>query len=159
MPARGSRLRNRTRAREAALQVLYQLDLRGTEILGELDALLRHLLAPMETDPSVTRFARDLVTGCWDHRAELDQRIRQIAENWDLDRMAVVDRSVLRMAAFELLYVADVPPKVAINEAIDLAKRYSTADSGAFVNGILDKILMDRDKASVPSDSEGHEQP
>jgi transcription antitermination factor NusB len=140
-------LRKRTQAREAALQVLYLLDLLGERVLGELDAVLRWLLDPAQTDPSVTRFARDLVAGTWEHRAELDRRIRSIAEHWDLDRMAVVDRSVLRLAAYELLFGSGVPDKVAINEAIDLAKRFSTADSGAFVNGILDKIRVEKEQA------------
>jgi len=140
-------LRKRTQAREAALQVLYLLDLLGEGVLGELDAVLRWLLEPTQTDPSVAQFARALVTGTWEQRAELDRRIRSIAEHWDLDRMAVVDRSVLRLAAYELLFGSDVPDKVAINEAIDLAKRFSTADSGAFVNGILDKIRVGKGQA------------
>ncbi len=148
-------MRKRTQAREAALQVLYQLDLRGAEVLEDLDALLRRLLDPKETDPTVAQFARGLVLGCWARRAELDTRIRAIAANWDLDRMATVDRNVLRMAAFELLFRDDVPPKVAINEAIDLAKRYSTADSGSFVNGILDKIRIEREQAPGSNEQEG----
>ncbi len=119
----------------------------GTESLDGLDATLRRLLDPKDTDPTVTQFARGLVTGCWEHRAELDSRIRAIAEHWELDRMAVVDRNILRMAAYELLFLDDVPAKVAINEAVDLAKRYSTGDSGAFVNGILDKIRAEKEQA------------
>jgi transcription antitermination factor NusB len=130
-----------------ALQVLYQVDLLGTEILDALDSVLSRLVNPQEADPSVARFARELVLGCWEHRAELDQRIQAVAQNWDLGRMATVDRNVLRLAAYELLFGDDVPAKVAINEAIDLAKRFSTADSGAFVNGILDKIRIEREQA------------
>lgn len=137
-------MRKRTLAREAAIQVLYQLDLRGEEVLDELDQVLDHVLAEADPDPGVRQFARRLVTGCWARRAELDERIRAIAENWDLGRMAAVDRTILRLAAYELLFGGDVPPKVAINEAIDLAKRFSTADSGAFVNGILDRIHTER---------------
>lgn len=150
-------MRKRTQAREAALQVLYQLDLRGAEVLGDLEAILGRLLDALATDPSVVEFARGLVLGCWARRAELDQRIRAIAENWDLDRMATVDRNVLRMAAFELLFRDDVPPKVAINEAIDLAKRFSTADSGSFVNGILDKIRIEREAATGAHEPGGPE--
>lgn len=146
-PAGGRQLRKRTRAREAALQALYQADVLGAESLDGLDATLKWLLDPAETDPSVIEFARALVTGCWEHRAELDRRIRAIAEHWELDRMAIVDRNILRMGAYELLFSSDVPPKVAINEAIDLAKRYSTADSGAFVNGILDRIRAEKERA------------
>lgn len=139
-------MRNRTRAREAALQILYQMDVLGTESLDGLDSILRHLLDASEADPSVARFARELVTGCWEHRAELDARIRALAQHWEIGRMATIDRNILRMAAFELLYSKDVPPKVAINEAIELAKLYSTADSGSFVNGILDKILSGKEQ-------------
>jgi transcription antitermination factor NusB len=145
-------LRKRTRARELALQVLYQLDLLGVEVLAELDPLLARLQEPGETDPGVRRFAHDLIEGCWGHRGELDARIAAVAENWDIHRMAFVDRNVLRLATYELLFLDDVPPKVAINEAIDLAKRFSTADSGAFVNGILDRIRMESERTAGGAD-------
>jgi transcription antitermination factor NusB len=136
-------LRRRTRARELALQFLYQWDQRGQEVIQNLTAFV----VDGDRDPSVQRFARDLVTGVIDKAAEIDQIIVGVAENWDLHRMAVVDRNVLRLATYELLYLADIPPKVSINEAIDLAKKFSTAESGAFVNGILDKIRKQcRDK-------------
>jgi transcription antitermination factor NusB len=136
-------LRKRTRARELALQALYQLDLRGPEVLEDIE----RLIALGDPQPDVRAFARTLVHGAWEHREELDQRIGAVAENWDVRRMAVVDRNVLRLASYELLYLDDVPPKVSINEAIDLAKRYSTADSGAFVNGILDRIRAQAEEA------------
>jgi len=148
-------LRKRTRAREAALQVLYQLDLLGAETLDGVSEALHWLLAPEEADPDVQRFARELVVGCWQRRAELDASIRAVAENWALERMAVVDRNILRLASYELLFLTDVPPKVAINEAIDLAKRYSTADSGAFVNGILDRIRSERERAAQAQETNG----
>jgi len=136
-------LRKRTRARELALQALYQLDLRGAEVLGDIE----RFLSEREAEPEVRAFARLLIDGCWQHLAELDTAIAAIAENWDIRRMAVVDRNVLRLASFELLFLDDVPPKVSINEAIDLAKRFSTADSGAFVNGILDRIRSQAEDA------------
>ena len=129
-------LRRRTRARELALQFLYQWDQRGEEVVDSLTAFVTE----GDHDPSVQRFARDLVIGVIGKAAEIDQEIIGVAENWELHRMAVVDRNVLRLATYELLYLADIPPKVSINEAIDLAKKFSTAESGAFVNGILDKI-------------------
>ena len=135
-------LRKRTRARELALQVLYQLDLRGAEVLDQLD----HILAASDAEPDVRRFARELILGSWTNRGRLDARIAAAAEHWDIHRMAVVDRNILRLASFELLFAEDVPPKVAINEAIDLAKRYSTTDSGAFVNGILDHIRIEHEE-------------
>ena len=75
-----------------------------------------------------------------EHRAELDQHIVQFAQNWDLKRMAVVDRNILRLAIYEMYFRDDIPPIVSINEAVDIAKKFSTGDSGKFVNGILDKI-------------------
>ena len=129
-------LRKRTRARELALQFLYQWDQRGAEVL---DGLTDFVVAG-DRDPAVQRFARDLVRGVIDNLPAIDQGIAEVAENWEIHRMAVVDRNVLRLASFELMFQPDIPPKVSINEAIDLAKKYSTAESGAFVNGILDKI-------------------
>ena len=137
-------MRRRTRARRLALEVLYQADLLGPGVVEE------GLSSPMHvrSGPGVgkrtsdaRRFADQLVRGVIEHRDEIDARIRAVAENWDLARMAAVDRNVLRLGAYELLYRDDIPPKVSINEAVELAKRYSTADSGTFVNGILDRIM------------------
>ena len=140
-------LRKRSRARELALQGLYQVDLRGEEVADDV----RRWLAEATAEPEVREFARQLVDGCLACRDELDARIASVAQNWEIRRMAVVDRNILRLASYELLYLDDVPVKVSINEAIDLAKRYSTADSGAFVNGILDRIRLDGE--SVASDA------
>jgi len=129
-------MKKRTRARELALQFLYQLDLLGDDLLSEAAGFLRS----EEPDRTAREFATQLVQGVADHRSELDDEIRAVAQNWEIARMAVIDRNVLRMAAFELFHCPDVPPKVAINEAIELGKRFSTQNSGAFINGILDKI-------------------
>jgi len=129
-------VRKRTRARELAVQLLYQWDQRGEEALEDLD----WLIASGDQDPDVREFARGLITGVIGNVETVDAKIIEVAENWDIHRMAVVDRNVLRLAAYELIFLPDIPPKVSINEAIDLAKKFSTADSGAFVNGILDKI-------------------
>ena len=129
-------LRKRTRARELALRALYLIDVRGPGVQEEVARFLES-----ETDDhDVLSFARELVGGCSRRRDELDERIAAIAENWRIQRMAVVDRNILRIGAYEMLALPDIPPKVSINEAIDLAKKYSTADSGAFVNGILDRL-------------------
>ena len=85
-------------------------------------------------------FAERIVLGTEEHLKTIDQKITQYAENWDLKRMAVVDRNILRFSVYELLYMDDIPPKVAINEAVNLAKKYSELEAGKFVNGILDKI-------------------
>lgn len=129
-------MKKRTRGRELALQLLYQMDLRGEDLLPEA----RQFLAAEEGDRETRAFAERLVDGTREHRAEIDAVIRGVAQNWEIGRMAVIDRNVLRLATYELLHCRDVPPKVAINEAIELGKRYSTANSGAFINGILDKI-------------------
>ena len=129
-------MKKRTRARELALQFLYQLDLRGPDLLGEAKSFFRD----EEPDKAAREFAAQLVNGVVAHKEELDQVIRGVAQNWEIARMAVIDRNVLRMAAFELFHCPDVPPKVAINEAIELGKRFSTQNSGAFINGILDKV-------------------
>lgn len=129
-------MRRRTRAREISIQFLYQIDLRSDEVLDDLAEFLNQ----ESKDREVKEFALRLVTGTNEVRAEIDQRLRAVARNWDLDRMAAIDRNILRMAIFELLYCDDIPPKVTINEAIELGKKYSTANSGAFINGILDRV-------------------
>ncbi len=85
-----------------------------------------------------------LVQGVWEHQAEIDLLIQKHSENWRLERMSRVDCNILRIAVFELVHCPDVPPRAAINEAIDLGKHFSTEESGAFINGILDSIFMDR---------------
>lgn len=129
-------MKNRTRARELALQFLYQLDLVGEHVLEDLPAFLRQ----EESDAEACRFAKRIALGTHERHAAIDEVIQRVAQNWQISRMAVIDRNVLRLATYELLYCDDIPPKVAINEAIELGKRYSTANSGAFINGILDKI-------------------
>jgi N utilization substance protein B len=98
-------------------------------------------LPPPSADETATRlFAEKLIRGVLEKRETLDEHIRKHAENWDLRRMAVVDRNILRLAIYEMLFRNDIPPVVSINEAVDVAKRFSTRDSGKFVNGILDKV-------------------
>ena len=129
-------MRRRTLSREIVLQVLYQLEIRGNEVIDEVDAFC----IEQGKDAEVSDFAMKLVKGCIQKMKEIDKRIIDISENWELQRMPVVDKNILRLACYELFYMDDVPPKVSINEAIDLAKKYSTEKSGLFVNGILDKI-------------------
>src|SRR5262245_33268931 len=143
-------MKKRTRARELALQFLYQLDLCGKEVLPDAKSFFRS----QEDDQSAREFAIQLVLGVVAHQDEIDHAICAVAQNWELTRMAAIDRNVLRMAAYELLCCADIPPKVAINEAIELGKRYSTQNSGAFINGILDKI-KDLDRAPGAAPAEG----
>jgi len=138
-------VKKRTRARELALQALYQLDIQGDDFASEVGSFL----ADEETDNETVEFALGLVRGVVAEREALDKAIADVAQNWDIARMAVVDRNVLRMASFELLFRDEIPPKVSINEAIELGKRFSTKNSGAFINGILDRIKT----AAAESDS------
>ncbi len=127
----------RRKARELALQFLYQLDLRG-----EVDpaSSAEEFWSRHPVDIEVREFADVLVRGTMLHRGKIDELIAQYAEHWDLERMAVVDRNILRAGIFELLWTTDVPPKVAINEAIEVAKKFGTQESSRFINGILDRI-------------------
>lgn len=130
-------MKKRTRARELALQFLYQVDLVGADVRTEAEGFLRG----EERDAESRKFALRLIRGTLEHQPEIDEIVQQVAQNWEIARMAVVDRNVLRLATFELLHCEDIPPKVAINEAIEIGKRFSTQNSGAFINGILDKIM------------------
>lgn len=129
-------MRNRTIARELAIKALYQLDLLGDKAETEIDEFCRQ----NAEKPDIYKFALLLVTGCRSHIKEIDEKISLSAENWDLHRMAVIDKNILRLGVYELLYRDDIPPKVSINEAIELAKKFGDKDSGMFVNGILDKV-------------------
>lgn len=132
-------MRRRTHSREIAVQFLYQLDLRGDEVMADLSAFL----AEQGKDDDVRTFAQRLITGTMASRDAIDARLKTVTKNWDLRRMAAVDRNILRLAIYELMHCPDVPPKVAINEAIEIGKKFSTANSGGFVNGILDRVRMD----------------
>ncbi|HRY85248.1 MAG TPA: transcription antitermination factor NusB [Candidatus Omnitrophota bacterium] len=131
-------LRKRTQARECALQILYQYEM-NPESMPEI---LKHFWTQQdETFPEDVRdFAEKLALGVVERQAEIDKVLEKYADNWELPRMAAIDRNVMRAATYELLYLADVPPKVTINEAVNLAKKFSQEESGKFVNGILDKI-------------------
>ncbi|HVX11391.1 MAG TPA: transcription antitermination factor NusB [Pirellulales bacterium] len=126
----------RSRAREVALQVLFQDDLNPGGNPGQADQFLRGRL---KNDELVT-FAQSLVAGVRRNRSELDQLLDRTADNWSLSRMATTDRNVLRLGAYEILY-SDTPARVAINEAVELAKRFGSGQSAQFVNGILDRFL------------------
>ncbi len=151
----------RREARERAVQFLFQHDLNPPE---NLQAALDHFwnsqrtsaiadekgdakwgqkteLPPLSTEETALRvFADPLIRGTLEHRDQLDAEIMKHAKNWDLHRMAVVDRNILRLAIYEMQHRDDIPPVVSINEAVDIAKKFSTDDSGKFVNGILDKV-------------------
>jgi 3',5'-nucleoside bisphosphate phosphatase len=142
-------MRKRTQAREIALKALYQHDLRkkaDREAIATVDDF-EPFIAEESDDPEVRGYARLLLDGALAAMDELDRRIAAAALHWKLNRIAPIDRCILRIALFEILESGDVPPKVAINEAIELAKKFSTEQSGSFVNGILDRIWTDSRKS------------
>ena len=127
----------RRRAREFALQILFEADLSGSE--PDFQSRLEG------EDKDVVAFTRDIVAGTLRHLSEIDSIVKEAAEHWVIERMAAVDRNILRAAAYELLYRKDIPVAVVINEAIEVAKKYSSAESAPFINGILDKIAKKQD--------------
>jgi len=137
-------------ARELAVQFLYQFDLSG----GSLDEALP-LFWETQSDVGETgrTFAEELVHGVIGRRAEIDEKIGKYTEHWDLPRIAAVDRNILRLAMYEMLFRDDIPPVVSINEAVDIAKKFSTGESGAFVNGILDRLKADLTRPSRTASS------
>jgi N utilization substance protein B len=130
-------VRKRTKAREYALQILYAIDITKED---PVTCIERFWDSTDEPSGDVKEFTEEIVTGVSDKRDDIDKLISKHATNWQLDRMAVIDRNVLRLATYELLFREDIPPKVSINEAIDIAKKFGGNDSGKFVNGVLDKI-------------------
>ncbi|MFA4842876.1 MAG: transcription antitermination factor NusB [Candidatus Omnitrophota bacterium] len=138
-------MRKRTLSREFALQVLYRMDITRDNPDSCLDNFW-NLHGEQVLDDNVKVFAALLVKGVADNLAEIDKKIASFATNWQLNRMPVVDRNVLRLSCYELSFRDDIPPKVSINEAVDLAKKYSGPEAGKFVNAILDKIKEERNK-------------
>jgi N utilization substance protein B len=126
----------RSRAREVALQLLFQRDLNA-----HIDrAALERFVGDRLRDPGLMSFCLSLYDGVLANQADIDRRLTEAAENWRLTRMAAVDRNVLRLGAYELLHMPETPPNVALDEAIELGRRYGSADSPAFVNGVLDRL-------------------
>jgi N utilization substance protein B len=127
----------RRRSREYALQLLFQLELSGSELTEDA---WNDFWEGIDEDNEVKDFALDIVQSTKQHIHEIDNIIKKAAEHWSLERMAVIDRNILRASTYELVYRSDIPHSVAINEAIEIAKKYSTEDSSSFINGILDKV-------------------
>jgi N utilization substance protein B len=123
--------------REAAIQFLYQIDVHRPE---NMDEARTAFWKQNEEPQNVRDFADDLLRGVLEKLPEVDARIRNLADNWDFERLAVVDRNILRLAVYEMLFRPEIPPVVSINEAIEIAKKFSTAESGKFVNGLLDRV-------------------
>jgi N utilization substance protein B len=132
-------------ARELAVQFLYQFDLSG----GTLEeALPLFWQTQSEVSDDGRKFTEQLIHGVIERKAAIDERIAKYTDNWDLPRIAAVDRNILRLAMYEMLFRDDIPPVVSINEAVDIAKKFSTRESGAFVNGILDRLKADLTRPS-----------
>jgi N utilization substance protein B len=144
------KLRKRTQAREIAAQLLYQDAIWRKVEGGAGNAEGKDLerpdaeafIASSTGDPEVREFARTLYQGAVDHIPEADRLVSEVLENWTLDRVATMDLAILRLAVFELIELAEIPARVVLNEAIELAKKYSTSQSGSFINGILDRLLF-----------------
>ncbi|MCS6851628.1 MAG: transcription antitermination factor NusB [Gemmataceae bacterium] len=130
----------RSRAREVALQLLFQHDFNAHVDRRAIEGFVRQRVP----EPALRTFCLALYDGTLAHLEEIDRAVGEAAENWRLARMAAVDRNVLRLGTYELRFMPETPPEVVINEAIELARRFSTADSPAFVNGILDRLYRGR---------------
>lgn len=142
-------MRGRRKAREIALQVLYSLNFVNIDVQKALELFWGNFVAPK----TAKEFAAILVQGTWEHKEELDKLIAGCSDNWSLTRMSKVDISILRMAVFEFLYCDDIPPKVTLNEAIDLGKTFGSENSGSFINGILDALNL---KLSKENENTSH---
>lgn len=126
----------RRKAREVALQVLFQIDVSQVDVDEAVELFWNNFEAP----ENVREFSTHLIKGTHSQLTEIDELIKSCSENWSLDRMSKVDKNILRLAVFELVYCDDIPPKVTLNEAIDLGKYYGSENSGSFINGILDAL-------------------
>jgi N utilization substance protein B len=135
--------KSRRKAREAALRALYELEFGKRP----LHTILKDTIEAASLDPELTNYAERLITGVREHQASIDDNLAKLILEYDFDRIAAIDRNVMRIAAFELYYEPPVPPAVTINEAIEIAKKYSTAESGKFVNGVLGRLLKESPKA------------
>lgn len=143
----------RRRARELALQFLYQYDaLHGSD---EDSAVLEEQLSfflernGVRVQDEIREFCTALVMGACKNLSHIDEIISRFSEHWRLSRMSSIDRNIMRLSVYELIYLSNIPPAVTINEAVELGKRYGTEESGSFINGILDKIRIARDKGEL----------
>lgn len=126
------------------MQVLYQMDITGDNSFDCLNKFWQTAENPVEDQ--IKDFTGELVNGVAENRDQIDKKIIEYATNWQIERMAVIDRNILRISCYELIFRTDIPPKVSINEAVELAKKYSGPEAGKFVNGILDKINPEKNQ-------------
>lgn len=146
--------RSRRQAREAVLRALYEMD------LGRVgpETAIEQSVVQADLTPALSEFASEAVRAIHGRRTEIDGLIRSVLENYELDRVAAVDRNVLRLATYELTMCPTIPPAVTLDEAVAIAKKYSTAESGRFVNGVLSRVLPLTDKANWTPGPEAHEE-
>lgn len=130
---------SRRKARELSIQILYQMEMRESEPRPVLGLFWK----TEDAGEEVRQFTTELVEGVYRNRSEIDQLIEKHSLHWRLSRMAAVDRNILRLGAYELLYLHDIPTSVILNEAIEIGKKFGTEDSGAFINGILDHVAKE----------------
>ena len=138
----------RRRSRELAIQVLFHFEFNSGDPGVVFDLICENFKSRESTWP----FSRKLVLGVLDSKTELDRLITQASRNWRLERMSCLDKCILRMAIFEILFMEDIPPKVSIDEAVELGKKFGSEDSGSFINGVLDKVYnLCREEMSEPA--------
>lgn len=144
----------RRRARELAMQALFYMDSRNNPSQESVERFCQNF----SPSPKMMPFFIMLVEGVLKTQPEIDALIEQYSRNWKIHRMSLVDRNVMRIAIYELLYCADIPVKVSINEAVDIGKKFGTEESGAFINGILDSIRLAMEKGDISEKAEAEPQ-
>lgn len=148
---------SRRLARETALKVLYQIDITGE--VTNLDKDIDYWTKEFNVPEKQLAFTKQLIEGALDKKEEIDNIIAQNAHEWALDRMSIVDRNLMRLASYEMLYLQNTPQRVSLNEAIELAKKFGGDDSAKFINGILDKFMTDEEKSWVKPDAKKGQTP
>lgn len=148
---------SRRLARETALKVLYQTDITGE--VADLDKKIDYWTKEFNVPEKQLAFTKQLIEGALEKKEEIDRIIAQKAHEWALDRMSVVDRNLMRLASYEMLYLQNTPQRVSLNEAIELAKKFGGDDSAKFINGILDKFMTDEEKKWCKPDNKKDQTP
>jgi N utilization substance protein B len=148
-------VKSRRRAREVALRTLYSCEVGGSE----LETALAEAAEAASLAPEMVEYSSTLVHGVADHQTELDDELDGLLKKYDLMRLAALDRNILRLGAYEIAHVPYVPPLVSINEAIEIAKKYSTAESGRFINGVLGKFMENGDRSTYTDEPVVEEEP
>ena len=145
-------------AREIAVQSLYQMDMNGVEGQAAVDAVMEEARHDNEIEADVggladvDAFTREMVAGIYEKREEIDRTLERALTGWQVDRLSRVDHQILRLAVYELQFRPDVPPKVVVNEAIELAKHFGTEESGKFVNGVLGRMIREKQVQTAPAE-------